>query len=138
MTPTTAPSRGPVRGSRTRRLALLGGPTTRPISGKRLFPLYGLIHHIGRKSGHEYSTPVVVRQAPDAMYVPLPFGERTDWYRNAVAAGGLRVTWKGRDHWLANPTIVDRDTARAGFNRFMRGIMGFAGIELVVRFDPIE
>jgi len=119
-----------------RRLAILGGPTTRPISGRRFFPLYGVIHHIGRKSGAKYSTPVVVRQAADAIYVPLPFGERTDWYRNARAAGGVRVTWKGSDRWLGAPTIIGRSSARDAFNPVMQSLMGFAGIELVVRFDP--
>ena len=120
-----------------RRLALLGGPTTRPISGRRFFPLYGVIHHVGRKSGTEYSTPVVIRKAPGAIYVPLPFGEQTDWYRNSVAAGGVRATWKGRDHWLAKPTIVERGSASKGFNIVMRGLMRVAGIDLVVRFEPM-
>jgi deazaflavin-dependent oxidoreductase (nitroreductase family) len=92
---------------------------------------------VGRRSGREYHTPVVVRGAPDGTYVPLPFGERTDWYRNARAAGGVRTTWKGGDHWLANPMVVDRDEARAGFNRLMVWLMRLAGIEQVVRFDPL-
>lgn len=125
-------SQGP---SRTRRLVLLGGPTTRPISGKRFFPLYGLIHHVGRTSGHEYTTPVVVRRAGDTVYVPLPFGERTDWYRNSVAVGGVRATWKGSQLWLADASIVEATATDAAFNRVMRAIMRFVGIEKVVRFD---
>ena len=136
MVPPTKPPQTSSDESRMRRLAILGGPTTRPISGRRFFPLYGLIHHVRRRSGTEYSTPVVVRQTADAMYVPLPFGARTDWYRNARAAGGVRGTWKGSDRWLANPTIVDRASARDAFDPVMQSLMGFDGIELVVRFDP--
>jgi len=120
-----------------RRLAILGGPSTRPISGRRWLPLYGVLHHVGRRSGREYATPVVVRATSDAVYVPLPFGEATDWYRNAVAAGGVRTTWKGADHWLANPVVVSRDAAGPAFHRVMRGLMRIAGIEQVVRFDPL-
>lgn len=133
---TTAPHPDPGL-RRMRRLALLGGPWTRPISGRRWLPLYGVLHHVGRTSGREYHTPVVVRSTPEATYVPLPFGERTDWYRNAVAAGGVRTTWKGADHWLAGPGIVDREAAADGFDRVMRAIMRLAGIESVVRFDAI-
>jgi deazaflavin-dependent oxidoreductase (nitroreductase family) len=124
--------------SRLRRLAVLGGPSTRPISGRRWFPLYGVLHHVGRSSGRAYATPVVVRGTPSAVYVPLPFGERTHWYRNARAAGGVRVTWKGRDQWLAAPVIVEREAAREGFDRVMLGLMRMAGIEQVVRFDPVD
>jgi deazaflavin-dependent oxidoreductase (nitroreductase family) len=134
---TSSPERGATR-SRTRRLALLGGPSTRPISGKRWFPLYGTLHHVGRKSGREYATPVVVRGNSRGTYVPLPFGVGTDWYRNAVAAGGVRTTWRGSDRWLAHPTIVERSAAAGAFNPLMRGLMRFAGIELVVRFDALE
>jgi deazaflavin-dependent oxidoreductase (nitroreductase family) len=134
---TSSPERGATR-SRTRRLALLGGPSTRPISGKRWFPLYGTLHHVGRKSGREYATPVVVRGTSEGTYVPLPFGVGTDWYRNAVAAGGVRATWRGSDLWLAHPTVVDRGDAARAFNPLMRGLMRFAGIELVVRFDGLD
>ena len=138
MTPSTTTSETPRDAGRMRRLAILGGPATRPISGRRWFPLYGLLHHVGRKSGREYATPVVVRATASATYVPLPFGERTDWYRNAVAGGGVRVTWKGRDHRLTRPQIVACDLAAEGFNGVMRGLMRRARIDLVVRFDPIE
>lgn len=134
MTDTPPPA---ARHGRVRRLALLGGPTTRPISGRRWFPLYGVLHHVGRRSRREYATPVVIRSTRTATFVPLPFGERTDWYRNALAAGGVRVTWKGRDHWLADPRIVDRAAAATGFSPLMRSLMRLAGIEQVVRFEAI-
>ncbi len=131
---TTSVDRSP---NRMRRLAILGGPTTRPISGRRWFPLYGILHHVGRRSGREYATPVVIRGTAAATYVPLPFGESTDWYRNALAAGGVRATWRGRDVWLAAPVVVDRESAHEGFNPLMRGLMRFAGIRQAVRFDPV-
>ena len=124
-------------GGRMHRIAVHAGPAARPISGRRFFPLYGVIHHIGRKSGSEYSTPVVVRQAADGAYVPLPFGDGTNWYRNAVAAGGVRVTWKGRDHWFVNATLIDYEAASSAFSRPMRGMMRLSGVKQLVRFDPI-
>ena len=133
----TPTSPGATHQSKARRLAILGGPSTRPISGRRWFPLCGILHHVGRTSGREYATPVVIRGTHGATYVPLPLGERTDWYRNAAAAGGVRATWKGRDHWLANPTIIDQGSAAEGFNVVMRSLMRFAGLKLVVRFDPL-
>jgi deazaflavin-dependent oxidoreductase (nitroreductase family) len=124
--------------SRMHRFSVHGGAMALPVAGRRFFPLYGVIHHIGRKSGTEYDTPVVVREATDGIYVPLPFGESTNWYRNAVAAGGIRVTWKGRDQWFANPTVVDREAARPAFNRAMNAMMAMSGAKQVIRFDPID
>lgn len=123
--------------SRMHRLSVRAGASASPISGRRFFPLYGVIHHVGRKSGSEYSTPVVVRQAPDGMYVPLPFGEGTNWYLNAIAAGGVRVTWKGRDHRFTNPVIVDLESAGDSFTSVMRAMMRMSGVAEAVRFDPI-
>jgi deazaflavin-dependent oxidoreductase (nitroreductase family) len=122
-------------GGRLRRLAIVGGPATLPIAGRRAFPLYGVLHHVGRRTGRTFDTPVVVRATEDAVYVPLPFGDRTDWYRNARAAGGTWVTWKGTDHWLARPVVVELEATGSGFNGLMREIMRFARIDKVVRFD---
>ncbi len=137
-TSTSTETEAPSGGALMHRIAVHAGPMARPISGRRFFPLYGVIHHVGRKSGTEYSTPVVVRQAADGMYVPLPFGERTNWYRNALAAGGVRVTWKGRDHWFASATVVDREAARPAFSRVMNAMMSMSGAKQIVRFDPID
>jgi hypothetical protein len=81
---------------------------------------------------------VVIRRGPDALYVPLPFGERTDWYRNALAAGGVRATWKGRELWLAEPVAIALADTGQGFNTLMRSLMDMANIERVVRFKPLE
>lgn len=135
---TSSPTTASSRGSRVRRLALLGGPSTRPISGRRWFPLYGVLHHVGRKSGREYATPVVIRAGDDAIYVPLPFGPGTDWYRNALAAGGVRATWKGRDLWLGQPRVVGRRASGDGFNRVMRWLMDRADIDVLVRFETSD
>ena len=59
------------------------------FAGRRFFPLYGVIEHRGRRSGRIFHTPVVVRPLADGFVVPMPWGERTDWYRNVRAAGNL-------------------------------------------------
>jgi len=130
--PTSAPSTNGK--SLARRLAIVGGPITRALSGRRWFPLYGVIHHVGRRTGRAYATPVVVRSGPGGVYVPLPFGERTDWYRNVVAAGRVRVTWKGHEIWLSDAAIVDRTSAGYAFNALMHHLMRAAGISRVVHF----
>jgi deazaflavin-dependent oxidoreductase (nitroreductase family) len=132
----TVTSSTPQGGDRLRRLAVLGGAPGRALSGRRWFPLYGVLHHVGRHSGREYATPVVIRLGSDATYVPLPFGERTQWYRNVLAAGGVRATWKGRDQWLGNPALVASEETADAFHPAMRKLMRLTDIRQVVRFDP--
>jgi deazaflavin-dependent oxidoreductase (nitroreductase family) len=77
------------------------------LAGRRLLPLYAVIHHRGRVSGREYSTPVVVLRSGDFLLFPLAFGEGAGWVRNLVAAGGGTVRWRGTDHHVTDPQVID-------------------------------
>jgi len=72
---------------------------------------YGVIHHVGRHSGHEYSTPIVAKLTTDGVIIPLPYGANTDWCRNLFAAGHATLTLHGSDYDVDHPLIVDEATA---------------------------
>jgi deazaflavin-dependent oxidoreductase (nitroreductase family) len=93
-------------------------------SGRRAMPLWAVLHHRGRRSGKEYSIPVAVLASDDAFTIALPWGRGTDWVRNVRAAGGCRITWKGRDFACTEPEFVDKAQALAvasGVAHFMLG-----------------
>jgi deazaflavin-dependent oxidoreductase (nitroreductase family) len=50
-------------------------------------PGFGVVVHVGRKSGRVYRTPVNVFPAPDGYTVALTYGADAEWVRNVVAAG---------------------------------------------------
>jgi deazaflavin-dependent oxidoreductase (nitroreductase family) len=108
-------------------------PLARPVAGTRWFPLWAVLEHRGRKSGRAYATPVLARRAPDGFVIPLPWGERTQWLKNVVAAGGATVRWKGTDHALVDPVIIDVDEASAQFYRIQRFLMKRSGLRTCVR-----
>jgi deazaflavin-dependent oxidoreductase (nitroreductase family) len=108
-------------------------PVVMFFAGTRLMPLYGVIHHRGRRSGKAFRTPVVVRPIQDGFIVPMPWGEGTDWFRNIRAAGGCVVRWKGRDYTMVNPEVVDADAAQSAFNGPMQVGMTRFGIKQVAR-----
>src|SRR5262245_47805752 len=81
-----------------RSLTRLFNPLVLLLAGTPFLPLYGVITHHGRRSGRTFRTPVVVRPTADGFVVPMPWGERTDWYRNVRAAGACVIRWKGRDY----------------------------------------
>jgi hypothetical protein len=92
------------------RLTIAVGPIGRPLAGTRWMPLYATLRHTGRKSGHQYATPVVSFPTVDGFVIPLPFGDKTQWMRNLFAAdGGLR--WRAREYKIDRPERVDLDDA---------------------------
>jgi deazaflavin-dependent oxidoreductase (nitroreductase family) len=90
-------------------------PLAMAMSGRRWFPLYAIVHHRGRRSGTDYTTPVAIVPTVDrdAIMIALPWGLGTNWARNVVAAGGADLTWKGRRVPTSDPRIVDAVEATA-------------------------
>ncbi|WP_137122699.1 hypothetical protein [Segeticoccus rhizosphaerae] len=109
---------------------------TRPLAGHRAFPLWGVVRHRGRRSGRELSVPVVVRPVPGGVVVPLPWGPKTNWVRNVLAAGECTILWKGTERRLGRPKVIDGATAQAAFGGFQRAVMARLGLEtcLSLRF----
>jgi deazaflavin-dependent oxidoreductase (nitroreductase family) len=98
--------------SRSWRVARITTPVTRALAGRRFFPLWTVVRHTGRKTGRELSAPVAVRVTADAFVVTLPWGPGTNWVRNVVAAGGCVIRWKGADHRVTRPELIDPAQAR--------------------------
>ena len=54
------------------RIVRFGTRLTRPLAGRRFFPLWAVIRHRGRTSGREYAVPVGVRATADGYFIALP------------------------------------------------------------------
>lgn len=83
-------------------------------------PVVGILRHRGRRSGREYATPLGMRPAGDGFVIPLTFSESAAWYQNVVVAGSGVVTYRGTDHVVAEPEVVDYATAAPAFPRYER------------------
>lgn len=90
-------------------------PVARALAGRRWFPLWAVVRHRGRRTGADYATPVAVVPTIDkhVVLIGLPWGLKTNWARNVVAAGGATLRWKGRDIVATSPRIVDAIEAMA-------------------------
>ena len=124
-------------GPRARRLIRSAARVVNPLvlrfAGGRHLPVLGVLHHRGRRTGREYATPLGIRPAAGGGFVmPLTFGEEAGWYRNIRAAGRCVVTWRGRDHTVTDPVIVDRAAALPAFPRYERLALRLVGIEQFV------
>jgi deazaflavin-dependent oxidoreductase (nitroreductase family) len=103
------------------------------LSGHRFFPLWAVLHHIGRRSGRAYSIPVAVRASADAFTVSLPWGEGTQWVQNVMAAGGCTIRWRGEDHRATEPVVIGLEEAGSAFSPVQRAILRAAGVRSFVR-----
>jgi len=91
-------------------------------------PGFGILTHVGRKSGKLYRTPVNVFREPDGFLIALTYGRECEWVRNVLAAGGCQLETRRVLYQLSAPTIV-HDPTRRRFPRFVRMILGIIGAD---------
>jgi deazaflavin-dependent oxidoreductase (nitroreductase family) len=85
-------------------------PIVRTVAGRR-FWYAAALHHNGRSSGRAYVTPVVAQPVSAGFVIPLPYGTDVDWLRNILAAGHATIDVHGRHYSLAEPRVLNIDTA---------------------------
>ena len=118
------------------RLTHLFNPIVLRLAGTRLAPFYAVLEHTGRHSGKTFRTPVVLRTTPDGFIVPMPWGERTDWYRNVRAAGGCTIRWRGRRYAMTAPELLR--SAAAGLEPRAQQMMLRFGITMCLRLHHAQ
>src|SRR5438445_9228949 len=93
---------------RKRWLAAFNLAVTNRITGRfaARLPGFGVVTHVGRKSGRPYRTPVNVFAVPDGYLFALTYGKDSDWVRNVLAAGGCDLQTRGRVLRLTGPEII--------------------------------
>jgi deazaflavin-dependent oxidoreductase (nitroreductase family) len=105
------------------RLARFNRYVTNPI--QRLWagwaPAYGIIEHVGRRSGKAYRTPVnaftTSVDGKPGVAVPLAYGPDRDWLKNLEAAGSGKMRRNGKTIGITNPHIVSKAAAAAHVTR---------------------
>lgn len=97
---------------------------TSPFASR--LPGFGLLTHVGRKSGRFYRTPVNVFRTPDGFMIALTYGQEAHWTQNVLAAGGCRLDTRGHSYQLSAPTVV-HDPSRAKFPFPVRIILRIIG-----------
>jgi hypothetical protein len=110
MTTTTPNPQG-----RSWKFVRLTAPAVTRLAGRRFFPLWAVVQHRGRRTGRALTVPVAVVATPEAFLIALPWGPGTNWARNVLAADGCLVRWKGRDHPVVRPELLDVTRARPYF-----------------------
>jgi deazaflavin-dependent oxidoreductase (nitroreductase family) len=91
-------------------------------------PGFGILTHVGRKSGKLYRTPVNVFRATNGFIVALTYSSESEWVKNVLAAGGCELKTRGNEYHLSSPQVV-RDPTRQRFPIPVRLVLRIVGAD---------
>lgn len=95
---------------------------TNPLMGTFawLVPPLAMVHHVGRKSGRPYRSPVLAFRSATGFVIPMTYGRDVDWARNIASAHGCDVVQMGKRTTLCNPRIVGFKAAESHLPAIVR------------------
>lgn len=101
----------------TRRATKRLNPYLRKVAGTRLGMLYfnlSALHHVGRRSGRAYATPLSAYPLGDGFVLAAAY-PHVDWLQNVLAAGECTLTWNGNEYALERPEVISREEAMKAY-----------------------
>ncbi len=94
-----------------------------------------VLTHIGRRSGEVHRTPLDAHPVDGGFLFILVHGARSDWVRNALAAGEATLRFDGEDHRLIDPRVLDGDHAWSALPADVKRPPGWLNINQLLRMD---
>jgi len=91
-------------------------------------PGFGILTHLGRKSGKVYRTPINVFRASKGFIIALTYSSQSEWVKNVLAAGGCELRTRGKRYQLSSPQVVD-DPTRRRFPISVRVVLKIVGAD---------
>ena len=91
-------------------------------------PGFGILTHVGRKSGRVFRTPVNVFRVANGFIIALTYSSQSEWVKNVLAAGGCELKTRGKKYALAAPKVV-RDPTRRRFPIPVRVVLRLVGAD---------
>jgi deazaflavin-dependent oxidoreductase (nitroreductase family) len=125
---------------RTRRLTKRANRPMRKIAGTRLGMLYfnlAALHHIGRRSGRTYMTPLSAYRLGDGFVLGVAYPE-VDWCRNVLAAGECTLTWNGKEYALERPELIPAAEAMKAYPPLVKPFIVGPGTKTFLWLHPAD
>jgi deazaflavin-dependent oxidoreductase (nitroreductase family) len=116
-----------------RPLTRIFNPIIMRIAGRRISPLFSLLHHRGHRSGRTFTTPVTALPHGGFFWLGLAFGTNSGWARNVLAAGECDLRYRGVDHHLVEPEVLEIADVRSELSLMERLFPRLVGAHQVLR-----
>lgn len=97
-------------------------------------PGFGILTHVGRKSGKTYRTPINVFRIPNGFIIALTYSSKSEWVKNVLAAGGCKLETRGKEYQLSAPRVV-HDPSRRRFPILVRLVLRLVGADEYIEFS---
>jgi deazaflavin-dependent oxidoreductase (nitroreductase family) len=97
-------------------------------------PGFGILTHVGRKSGKVYQTPVNVFRASNGFIIALTYSSQSEWVRNVLAAGRCELKSGGKNYQLSAPKVV-HDRTRRRFPLPVRLVLRLVGADEYIKLS---
>jgi deazaflavin-dependent oxidoreductase (nitroreductase family) len=108
---------------------------TGPFAG--WLPGFGILTHVGRKSGKVYRTPVNVFRASNGFIIALTYSSQSEWVKNVLVAGGCELKTRGKKYLLSSPNVV-HDPTRRRFPIPVRLVLRIVGADEYMELSPLS
>ena len=112
-------------------------PVMLRLAGRKGFYAAAL-HHVGRKSGSRYATPVRADPTPDGFVIPLPYGTKVDWLENVLAAGSAELVVGGTVLPVDRPELITAVAAGRHLPVWVKRQLDRQGVSEYVRLYVAE
>jgi deazaflavin-dependent oxidoreductase (nitroreductase family) len=98
-------------------------------------PAFGILTHVGRKSGKVYRIPINVFREHGSFLIALTYSSQSEWVKNVLAAGGAELKTRGRIYQLSSPSVV-HDPSRRKFPLPVRLVLWLVGADEYLELKP--
>jgi len=96
-------------------------PFVVPMAGR--VPPLAVVHHVGRRSGRSYQTPVMAFPTPEGWVVALFYGDDVQWLRNARGPRTVALTRSGRRHEVSEVRVLDASAGTPRIPAWARAVV---------------
>jgi deazaflavin-dependent oxidoreductase (nitroreductase family) len=110
-------------------------PLSRLVAGH--LPLFGVVHHLGRRTGRPLRAPVNVFRDGEDYVIALTYSSQVDWVRNVLAAGRCDLETGGHIVHLTDPELFV-DPSRQLMPFPVRQFLALVNVTEFMRLRPVN
>jgi deazaflavin-dependent oxidoreductase (nitroreductase family) len=94
-----------------------------------------LAHHVGRRTGRPYTTPLMTFRTDSGFVFALTYGPGADWVRNVLSSGTFLMDRRGVRYALSRVRLIHRSEAQRYLPRPIRLVLKVLRVDWFLAAD---